>query len=260
LQREAVLQALRGLELPEEILRDVPDLPGRVQGLLVYGSRARGDSVLDSDLDLLALSERMSPSAYSGLVNVSFYTVDQLKSGVGTLFGAHLRRDARVVWDPTGRLQAIVDGLGEVDTDRLLTRVRNMSKVFGALDTDLPKYLSGLLREARYLLRSSLYVQAIAASDPCFSVRELAARHDDPSLVSLLASRHSGPPQVADLRECLVRLEHIIGELPSNPHGSLEALIVNEWDRGGDLLAIGFMALGLVGADSDYAEVDKILL
>ena len=126
MQREVVLQALRGLEIPEEILRDVPDLPVRVQGLLVYGSRARGDSVLGSDLDLLALSERMSPSAYSGLVNVSFYTADQLKSGVGTLFGAHLRRDARVVLDPTGRLQAILEWLGEVDTDRLLTRVRNM--------------------------------------------------------------------------------------------------------------------------------------
>ncbi|MBE1548969.1 hypothetical protein GGC64_002993 [Mycobacterium sp. OAS707] len=211
-------------------------------------------------MDLLALSERMLPSTYSGLVNVSFYTVDQLKSGVGTLFGAHLRRDARIIWDPTGRLQELVNGLGEVDTARLFSRVKNMAKVFGALDADLPKYLRGLLREARYLLRSSLYAQAIAAGHPCFSVREIAVRHDDPSLVSLLASRHVEPPQVADLRECLIRLEQILGELPSNPHGSLEALIVNEWDHGGDLLAIGFMALGLVGADTGYAEVDKILL
>nr|CRL55760.1 hypothetical protein CPGR_03066 [Mycolicibacterium fortuitum subsp. fortuitum DSM 46621 = ATCC 6841 = JCM 6387]CRL77410.1 hypothetical protein CPGR_02014 [Mycolicibacter nonchromogenicus] len=260
LQREAVLEALRGAGIPEEVLYDVPVLQAGVQGLLIYGSRARGDSIEGSDLDLLALSERMSPSTYSGLVNVSYYTVDQLKSGVGTLFGAHLRRDARIVWDPTGYLHVLVDELGEVDTARLFRRVKNMSTVFGALDADLPKYLTGLLREARYLLRSSLYAQAIAADQPCFSVREIAARLGDPSLARLLASRHVDPPRVADLRECLVRLEGLLGKLPPNPHGSLEALIVNEWDHGGDLLAIGFMALGLVGADGGYAEVGKILL
>ncbi|UXA11584.1 nucleotidyltransferase domain-containing protein [Mycobacterium sp. SMC-8] len=260
MQREAVLEALRSLGIPEKVLQDVPDLPAGVQGLLVYGSRARGDSIEGSDVDLLALSGRTSPSTYSGLVNISYYTSDQLKSGVGTLFGAHLRRDAKIVSDPTGRLQGLIDELGEVDTTRLFSRVKNMSKVFGALDTDLPKYLAGLLREARYLLRSSLYAGAIAAGDPCFSVREIAVRHNDPSLVQLLASRHVGPPEAADLRECLIRLESLLGELPLNPHGSLEALIVNEWDHGGDLLAIGFMALGLVGADTGYAEVDKILL
>lgn len=56
-------------------------------------------------------------------------------------------------------------------------------------ECDLPKYLPGLLREARYLLRSCLYAQAMAASDPCYSVRELAVRHSAPHLTHLQASR-----------------------------------------------------------------------
>jgi hypothetical protein len=48
--------------------------------------------------------------------------------------------------------------------------------------------------------------------------------------------------------------------LPINLHGSLEALIVNEWQSGGDLLSMAFMALGTTGGDSDYAEIEKILL
>ena len=63
-----------------------------------------------------------------------------------------------------------------------------------------------------------------------------------------------------DLSECLSRLRQIIGEFPTSQHGSLEATIVNEWERPGDLLSMAFMALGITGQGFDYAEVEKILL
>jgi hypothetical protein len=110
------------------------------------------------------------------------------------------------------------------------------------------------------VLRSCLYAQAIAAGHPCFSVRELGDRHDDPHLALLLASQHSGEPSVQELKECLSRLRQIIGEFPPSQNGSLEATIVNEWEQPGDLLSMAFLALGITGQGSDYAEVEKILL
>lgn len=257
---DEVIGALVGMGVSRDVLEHFPQLPAEIEGLLIYGSQARGDAVRGSDLDVLALVAAGKPSIHSGDVNVSYYTPEQLSTGIGTLFGAHLRRDAKIIWDKHGRLTRAIDAMGEVDTDRLLARARTMSELFTNPSRDLPKYLGGLLREARYLLRSCLYARAIAQGDPCFSVRELAVRHGDPRLTHLLASCQPGDATAVDFEECLSRLREIVGEFPPSAHGSLEATVVNEWGRPSDVLSMAFLALGFTGKGSDYAEVEKILL
>lgn len=260
MKRDDTVNTLLEFGVPYDVLKDFPSLPSDAEALLIYGSRARGDAVSGSDLDLLALVTKPRASTDSGDVNVSYYTREQLSTGIGTLFGTHLRRDAKIVWDEHGWLTSAIAEMGEVDTGRLFSRARTMSALFTSLDHDLPKYLLGLLRQARYLLRSCLYAQAIAAGVPCFSVRELAIRHDDANLVHLLASRRRDEATVTDLEDCLSRLRRLIGEFPRNKNGSIEATIVNEWGHPSDILSMAFMALGITGNSSDYAEVEKILL
>ena len=257
---DRVAAALASFGIPGALIAEVPALPDDATGLLMYGSRARGDAVEGSDLDLLALVPDPHPSINAGDVSLSFYTSQQLRTGIGTLFGAHLRRDAKTLWDPSGRLSRTIAEMGQVDTSRLLARAREMTSLFTTLDRDLPTYLPGLLRQARYLLRSALYAEAISVGRPCFSVREIAQRYDDPDLVELLASRQTHSAEFQDLSECLRRLDLLVHGFPSSKHGSLEATIVNEWGNPSDLLSAAFIALGSTGNGSVYAEVEKILL
>ena len=260
IDRKHVEDSLLAMGIPPTLITEFPDIGPEVEGILIYGSRARGDAIPGSDLDVIALVDASKPSRHSGDVNVSYYTGEQLTSGIGTLFGVHLKRDSKIVWENAGKLTQALGDMGDVDTDRLMARVRDMSTLFVSPAWDLPKYLPGLLRQARYLLRSSLYGQTIANGDPCFSVRELAVQHSDPSLATLLASNQSGEPSLQDLDDCLSRLRNIVGDFPGNEHGSLEASIVNMWGQRSDVLSMAFLALGATTDGADYAEVEKILL
>jgi hypothetical protein len=103
----------------------------------------------------------------------------------------------------------------------------------------------------------------MAAGDTCFSVRELANRFNDSSLAILLASdpEITGPPSITLLEELIDRLAHIIGPLPLNDYGSLEALAVGTWDTDRNLAALAIRAGSEDGDDSiNYSELPKVLL
>lgn len=88
-----------------------------VVGVAVFGSAARGGANRSSDTDLLVLSEpdgparrdllrRLPPPLRSGRMTLLCYERDDLAvlMAAGTSFSEHLRREAKVLVDPTGAL------------------------------------------------------------------------------------------------------------------------------------------------------------
>lgn len=261
--REKFQAALKKLAVP---VRDVNVatglLPPSALGILVYGSRARADFVPDSDLDLLALVENPRGSSMSGRVHVSYYTPEQLATARRTLFGMHLARDGVVVHDTGALLSKQLTNMGTPDAAALLARVRRYSAVLDVSAEEEQRYLAGLARVARYLLRTAIYAFVIAQGRPCFSVRELAERLGQPELAVLLSANPTvhGEVSTALLAELRRRLAGVVGSLETNVHGSLRALIVNEWDADRDRATLATLATASDDRSFDYAALPKVLL
>lgn len=258
-----LLAALDSLELdPEERSSLITRWPEATRGLLIYGSRARGDYLPTSDFDLLRLTQEPYPTFKVGRVSVSSYSPKQLRSATRTLFGTHLLRDAKIIFDPASDLAQIVTTLQPAIPDSLLQAVHRYSMVLDQPLGEQLKYCAGLVRLARYLLRTAVYAQAMKEGTPCFSVRELAQRFNDPDLATLLASDYNltGPPTMAKLQELTERLGSIVGPPPQNTRGSLAALAVAVWDSDRNLAALAIRAASEDQETLDYSDLPKVLL
>lgn len=255
--------ALDGLDLDREERSILLErLSERTRGLMIYGSRARGDYLPTSDFDLLRLSCAAFPTFKVGRVSVSSYSTEQLQSATRTLFGTHLLRDGKILFDLTGELAQIIGGLKSADPRGLLQTVHRYSTI---LDQPLDEQLThcpGLVRLARYLLRTAVYARAMDEGTPCFSVRELAERFSDPVLATLLASdpELTGPPSNLLFDELVARLVAIVGPPPRNKFGSLSALAVGTWESDRNLAALAVRAASEDEQTLDYSDLPKVLL
>ncbi|MUL77221.1 hypothetical protein [Mycolicibacterium sp. CBMA 226] len=248
----------------DEVGHVMSHIAAETKGLLLYGSRARDDYEASSDFDILRYtSSWQSPTFKAGRVSVSSYTREQLESASGTLFGTHLRRDGRVLLEIGDGLTQLIDGIQPADPAQLLARVIQYSTILVQPDAVKAAHFGGMVRLARYLLRTAVYASAMVDGEPCFSVRQLAKRFHEPRLATLLASdpEITGPPSVDLLEELISRLIDVVGPFPKHDYGSIEALAIATWDTDRNLATLAIRAGSEGDQDSiDYSALPKVLL
>lgn len=254
-------ERLRKFRVPPSAVEQVGALlPIDVLGVLLYGSYARGDYGPTSDVDVLALAAMPAGTRRTEHVSVSTYTPGQLATAAGTLFGMHLARDGVVMGDTDNQLRELLGSMGQPNPAELLNRVRHLAAVLD--DRPVDAHLPGRVRVARYLVRSAIYVSALAEGRPSFSVPELAERLGQPELVTVLASNPDLAPAPTRevLEDLLVRLDEVVGAVATNTYGSTRNLVVAEWYEDPARASLGALALVSEGAEFDYAAIAKVLL
>ncbi len=107
-----------------------------------------------------------------------------------------------------------------------------------------------------------MYVAALADGEPCFSVRELAERADEPGLVQILAADvESAPVPTPDvLDDLLARLGDIVGPVAPDLYGGLRNLIVAEWFDDPARASLGVLVLAGDQDEFDYTALAKVVL
>lgn len=212
-----------------DLTRHVLSVVGDVKsGVLLYGSRARGTSRDDSDVDVLQLVEK-SPRSYSvGSLNVTVYTAAHLTNMAmrGSLFVRHLIDEGIILTDPQGLVATALAAYKEPASYlRLKTELRLILEAM--VKPDAAQYRPVLDNLARFTVRSALYVRTAEFGKPLFDVDTATNAVGLPHIVDLIRG-----PIVQDFAELIdvgVRLLDV--SLPHEVPSSLRAITVWSMNR-----------------------------
>jgi hypothetical protein len=238
-----------GFELAGEVHAH---LTGDHVAVMLFGSCARGDQHVASDVDVLQVVERWRPSYAVGRISVSVYTCARLfeLARSGSLFVLHLATEGRLIEDPTDTLSRILasyrtpsDYSGARDKLRRALSVLDVNRVAFERNPD------GFLRVGLHILRTALYVRCIEQGTPVFSMPRVARLLGDPHIEELFVSR--GPRGYAFFSELRARSRRELATAGINEFGSLEALAVALYE---DCPIASQLALKLLRGDAriDY--------
>ena len=201
-------------------------LRGSQLAIAVYGSQARGTAKTDSDVDVLQLSND-DPGSYSaGLINVTRYRPRAILSLAlrGSLFVLHLKTDAVILLDETRVLtEALARYKPPESYEPLYLQIRHASAALSEV-LDTQKYQPRLLKLGIYLLRTAVYAKLAELGRPIFDIERACETLGDPILLEALDLRRSEDPLPGSLKLLREAVARIVGTVPSNPYGSVEAL------------------------------------
>lgn len=191
-------------------------IEGPYLGVLLYGSRVRGDYAEDSDIDVLQLTEEPGANYAKGLMVVQVRAKWQLalQCHDGDNYILSLIREGRILADPDGELAATLGGyLPPTDNyARKWNEFERRNHMLGAVTREaFEDNRLGLVRATLYLLRNAAMLDYYYRhGEPCYSVRKIGEAMGRPDFAETFVGR-TNPDNLT--WELMQRARKMLGEL-----------------------------------------------
>lgn len=225
------------------LLARVNTMLGSVEGVMLYGSTARGSAGARSDVDVLAVVRQRPRSEFDGELAVTAYLPGHLHAMAerGSLFVLHLRHDGIILHDPTGILaDALAAYRSPADCDRLATVLTVVAQgLLAATPVERASLGPAMRSLAFYVLRSAVYDACVRHGEPQFDCVRAVEQLGLPHLASVFEERrrsYSG----RRLDRVLVVLPLVLPGCDNAIRSGLAATAVavaDSWPLASDLLA-----------------------
>jgi len=160
-------------------------LPPVVYGVVLFGSKSRGDADRGSDMDLAVFADAKSPEGLvkiksdmcrtfsDSTANLSVYSVAtaEIMAADGSLFLWHLKLEGRVVFQRDNWFDRLLDRLAPYSSLKAERDLDTFARVLDDVSSSLGRGESTILFEAATLfsvLRSLGMIAAALTGNPCF--------------------------------------------------------------------------------------------
>lgn len=172
-----------------------------ISAVALFGSHARDDAALNSDVDVLLITtERRVRHASMGNVSLYLYPWKQLlrDSCGGDLFTCHIVREARPLHDPDGMLPALREAFRFKQSYSLeIEKASDLGWYIIHNSQELPETL--VVKRIAWCVRTILIARGAERRAPVFSASELAHLSGSQDVFRLISHKAEGSLAAGDL-------------------------------------------------------------
>jgi predicted nucleotidyltransferase len=196
------------MELEREIRESLGISRDCVDSFLLYGSYARGDYHINSDVDVLHITtSRRRTNRVDGHVSLHYYDIKDLLSMArqGNLFVLHLINEAKPLHDPRNYLEALSTAFTKprsygVQVRQWITPAIPLLYINESLfDTTAREFIGG----AVFLCRTLLYAEQADRGPFSFSLSSLAAQDEDAAVLFQVKTGSSSYTDFCQVRQII---------------------------------------------------------
>lgn len=209
-------------------------LRGLSSATMLFGSYARGDHNVTSDIDVLQVTDQRIKPYRVGKINISPYSAAAIMDmgRRGSLFVLHLKLDGVILADPYKILSRALDFYTPpLNYKWFFSELREAANILDVTQSIYESKWQPLHRSAIYLLRSACFARCAELGIPTFSMENASIILKNPLILKRYLLKDSSRPEFNRFISLVDLIEETLNTEIKNPFGSIEGIMLSYGER-----------------------------